>query len=92
MAHDTHCYDCGKETLIVGKGTDDDFYMVHDKVWKSATNSKHGFLCIECLEKRLKRKLTKLDFTECPLNDMNPKVQGIIRKGEASGVTPETQL
>ncbi len=67
------CMDCGKETI-------DNFYWVNSNTWHSVVPNDgeyddngvfHGsgtytskFLCINCFEKRLGRKLTKNDFTE----------------------------
>jgi hypothetical protein len=31
-----------------------------------------GMLCIECLEKRIGRRLTAADFTDAPVNHYNP--------------------
>jgi len=32
-----------------------------------------GMLCIGCLERRLRRKLTKKDFLDCPVNTDNKR-------------------
>jgi hypothetical protein len=79
------CMDCGCETMQHGNDFDD-WYMVHDNVWKQAVPefeptpqyadlNKCEFLCLDCLEKRIKRKLTKHDFTDCEANKNNKKVQ-----------------
>jgi hypothetical protein len=44
-----------------------EFYMVHNSLWRRARGGK-GFLCIGCLERRLKRPLRKRDFTKAPIN------------------------
>jgi len=45
--------------------------MVHNIVWQTAIGREYiRYLCIGCLEKRLKRKLTRLDFTSAPINSM----------------------
>jgi hypothetical protein len=55
--------------------------MVHDDVWVAAGMKPRnpeddvdhsGFLCIGCLEKRLRRKLTPQDFTSDPINNPSP--------------------
>jgi hypothetical protein len=55
--------------------------MVHDDVWVAAGMKprnpeddvgQSGFLCIGCLEKRLRRKLTPQDFTSDPVNNPSP--------------------
>lgn len=57
-----YCLDCSFDT-----NTNDEYYMVHDHVWKKAGDID-GMLCIGCLEKRLDRKLNKLDFSPYPIN------------------------
>ena len=46
-------------------------YMVHDHVWREAMgDNKAGFLCLDCLEIKLGRKLRLKDFQpELPVND-----------------------
>ena len=52
--------------------------MVKNSVWKAAgmaaekPDTRSGFLCIGCLEKRLGRNLTPADFTPCLLNEWSP--------------------
>jgi len=71
------CKDCGKDTNKL-----DEYYMVHSSVWGAAgmetneayeqglTNTRlpDGMLCIGCLENRLGRRLTPVDFTDAPIN------------------------
>jgi hypothetical protein len=75
------CNDCRVDTTPhIGKW---EFYMVTDDVWKAAgmpastlvagSEFDGNFLCIGCLELRIGRRLTALDFAACPLN--NPKYQ-----------------
>ena len=46
--------------------------MVTDTCWKRAgMKPRGGMLCIGCLEKRLGKKLTPRNFSECPLNWRN---------------------
>ncbi len=42
--------------------------MVRSNIWKKANPKIKGMLCIDCLETRLGRKLTKSDFTKAPIN------------------------
>jgi hypothetical protein len=60
------CLDCPVKPMDINE-----YYMVHDKVWLEANPVDSGMLCISCLENRLGRQLTKMDFTDCPLNQMN---------------------
>lgn len=65
---DTRCWDCQKETnhQLTKKG---EWYMVEDEIWHIAMKKGHAdFLCISCLEKRIKRTLTPKDFNNAPLN------------------------
>jgi len=71
------CVDCSIDTGLHGWG-DKNYYMVTDDIWK-----KYGvgeqMLCIDCLEKRMGRKLTKDDFTLCQLNTQhNPYTKSIL--------------
>jgi hypothetical protein len=59
------CVDCGACTNCNGE-----YYMVHDEVWLEANPKGRGMLCIGCLELRLRRLLTKDDFTDAPVNSM----------------------
>ena len=79
------CMDCRSETMEY-RNAYDDYYMVLDHVWKEAVPefeptpeyaslNKREFLCLDCLEKRLKRKLTKNDFREGTDKGANLKVR-----------------
>lgn len=59
------CIDCKVNTSKIGE-----HYFIKDSIWLSVAPKK-GMLCIGCLEKRLKRKLTKNDFTPCYINNPN---------------------
>ncbi len=57
-----------------------EYYMVHNSVWKQAgmpvrrsafPSGATGFLCIGCLEQRLRRTLTD-DFPDLPINEPDP--------------------
>lgn len=68
------CMDCKKETYDVdenGDTTGENYFMVKNKLWKSVTKKKErdGFICIECFEKRLDRKLKRNDFTKAETNE-----------------------
>jgi hypothetical protein len=44
--------------------------MVHDEIWAAAHMAPNGgFLCIGCLERRLRRRLTPADFIDAPINN-----------------------
>lgn len=52
------CVDCSVNTGYI-----EEYYTVHDKVWKkTGLGSDDGMLCIGCLEKGIGRKLTPKDF------------------------------
>jgi hypothetical protein len=54
-----HCIDCGVNTYAIGH-----YYMVSDDLWASAgMEPDGGMLCLDCLEKRIGRRLTYDDFT-----------------------------
>lgn len=56
------CKDCGKNTM----GSNKDYYMITNELWKKYGVGK-GMLCMKCIEKRIGRKLTKIDILVCPL-------------------------
>lgn len=75
-------YRSGKHTGEYAYGRNADlweYYMVTAEIWKEAgmppsiadnhTELDGNFLCIGCLELRIGRRLTALDFTVCPIND-----------------------
>lgn len=55
--------DCQVDTGKLGE-----HYFLDTKVWLTIHPSIKGMLCIGCAENRLKRVLTKEDFTSCTLN------------------------
>jgi hypothetical protein len=64
------CVDCDFDTFAGGE-----YYAVHDSIWKAASEASpplpggYGLLCIDCLETRLGRELTRADFViDNPLN------------------------
>ncbi len=58
------CLDCGHDT-----GKMKEFYFVQTEVWLAAVGSINGMLCVGCLEQRLGRHLTALDFTPASINN-----------------------
>jgi hypothetical protein len=72
----TNCVDCGVGTLTLGE-----WYMVKDDVWEKAWADRRKswyrdglgveILRIGCLEKRIGRTLTAIDFTYAPVNDLS---------------------
>ena len=66
---ESRCLDCQVETSCTPRGKNDERYMIHNHLWLQANPSGTGKLCIGCLEKRMGRRLTPADFTDCPLNN-----------------------
>lgn len=61
------CVDCKRNTCP--RDQPGESYMVHDQLWASiGMAADGGFLCIECLERRLGRQLKHTDFTDAPAN------------------------
>lgn len=60
------CKDCGVDV----KGIGEFHYMLKTEIWLTVAKSS-DILCIGCLEKRLKRALTYLDFTDKSFNRKN---------------------
>jgi len=61
------CLDCKVDTGKIGE-----HYMLTDTVWYSIHTSNVGMLCVECIEKRLKRRLNKFDFNQSHVNRISP--------------------
>lgn len=59
------CRSCGTDTHP--KSGIQEYYMVNFDIWEVVGNPP-GMLCVGCLEDRLGRRLTPLDFLGCPLN------------------------
>src|SRR5262249_31316161 len=68
------CADCGVDTTPctgrrgcrhTGRW---EYYVVRNEIWR-AVGMEDGFLCIGCLEARLRRRLTRRDFPRYPIND-----------------------
>ena len=51
------CLDCEEETCFRADKADE-WYMVHDALWRQAHPARKGKLCIGCLERRLGRRAT----------------------------------
>lgn len=74
------CVDCKACTCCKGE-----YYMVKDPVWLAAGMTKPsesrgaGMLCIGCLEKRLRRRLTRADFTPAIINAAHPGMSRRLR-------------
>lgn len=64
------CQDCKKNCFL----SDYDYYMVQDILW-IIYGVGDEMLCLECLQKRMCRKLTYKDFTDCILNEKNSFVE-----------------
>ena len=57
------CLDCKKDTCEL-----DEYYMLKDNIWREANPRIKGMLCLDCVERRLKRKLHKKDFLPFQMN------------------------
>ena len=56
------CLDCSQ---------DPEYYMVTSEIWKKAGfKNSLGIICIDCLEKRLNKRLGLDDFSDVPLNKL----------------------
>jgi hypothetical protein len=64
-ATDFTCLDCGVDTSSDGIA---EYYVVNDELWRSANPAGAGMLCVECIEKRIGRKLERDDFVDCLVN------------------------
>lgn len=62
------CADCGIDTTKAGV-YDNNYYMVKDRIWDKYGVGE-GFLCLECLQKRLGRPFRPTDFNDSVLNDV----------------------
>lgn len=70
---DSSCKDCGKDTFV----DDKDYFMVTHAVW-AQHGVGAGMLCMDCMEKRLGRKLVKADILSCPLTRFNPYTKALL--------------
>lgn len=71
------CLDCQVDT-----GKIHEHYFIHTEIWLSVVGSKKGMLCVGCLENRLKRRLTHLDFPAITVNNprYEPKSQRLMER------------
>jgi hypothetical protein len=79
----SNCVDCGVDTCPPlekrnGRSVRNsrngrwEHYMVLPEIWKAAgMGAGDGYLCIGCLEKRIRRKLKPKDFTGAPINELD---------------------
>lgn len=67
------CEDCHIDT---SEGVEN-YYMVKHLIWNEFGVGK-GMLCVDCLEKRLGRKLEASDILQAPINFMNPRMLRIL--------------
>lgn len=59
--YDHKCANCSKKRV--------EYYHVKEAIWKQSKAKMKDFLCFDCLESRLGRKLEVSDFTEhTPIN------------------------
>ncbi|MEV6558952.1 hypothetical protein AB0M22_24785 [Nocardia sp. NPDC051756] len=76
------CHECGLATAPIDGP--DEWYTVHDAIWKCAAASADSILCIGCLESRLGRRLRHTDFVAAALNQPgyghhSPRLQSRLR-------------
>jgi hypothetical protein len=92
------CKDCGMDTTP--RKRPGEYYMIHDALWFAAGMTHHPdgedaqfkeYLCIGCLEKRLGRELTGVDFTVAPVNNVSEYVTPRMLD-RLNRVTPEQRL
>lgn len=57
------CLDCGKDT-----GRMHEHYFIHTWLWIRAVPTGDGMLCVGCLEARIGRRLTGIDFPPVTVN------------------------
>jgi hypothetical protein len=90
------CNDCGVNTAPL-EG-DREYYEVWDEVWRRAGapgvgQSDHGtngfYLCVACLETRLRRRLKAADFKPYPANVPSPWLSQ--RLNDRLGCQPATK-
>ncbi len=64
------CDCCGVSTAKIREH----FYLKNE-VWFKVHPSERGFLCIDCVERKLNRKLNKSDFTDASINKPQRSVE-----------------
>jgi len=65
MTNKFYCIGCDGNTLDMNE-----YYMVSDAIWDCVDGGEH-MLCIGCLEDRLGRRLTCVDFPDLPVNTIH---------------------
>jgi hypothetical protein len=55
--------DCGVDTYAT-----EEYYMLHDHLWRLSNPAVDGKLCLNCAEQRLGRPLTRSDFADVRVN------------------------
>lgn len=73
MPVDPSCHDCGKDTFV----DDKDYFMVTHDLWAQHGVGR-GLLCMDCMEKRLGRKLVRADIIPCPVTLSNPYTKALL--------------
>jgi hypothetical protein len=63
------CLDCDADTYV-----NQQYYMLKDELWKKINPSIDGMLCLPCVEKRLRRSLTRKDFKRGAINTGQARV------------------
>ena len=63
----------------------DDYYVIKDKIWNRIATENEK-ICISCLEKRLRRKIRKSDFSNAPVNF----IYGFLPLSDASAETKQS--
>jgi hypothetical protein len=61
--------DCNADTLA-----NQQYYRIHDRLWKRINPKLTGMLCLICCETRLGRLLTRRDFTPSLINSVGAEV------------------
>lgn len=71
------CQDCGVDTLATNE-----IFSVYNHVWFEVKDNRHGFLCVGCLEDRLHRELTPIDFDHLGVNEdpTHPRSERLISR------------
>lgn len=63
------CMDCKKDTH-----ESNEYYSLHDRLWRKIQPAIVGMLCLDCAERRLGREITAADFNSAPINAENAEM------------------
>lgn len=75
IAIETQCIDCNIDCL---GSYDNNYYMLKDHLWKKfGPENGKGFICKECMEKRMNRKITIDDLNNSIASKVFAKSRGI---------------